>query len=129
MKKRYYILMSLIVIIFLSNIPPLRYTFDWLVDETHYKYATASGNFCVIDRSGNNISGVKGGFKESMDPEKLIADDTLLCRLFWKNPLAFWRYHSYLDKNDPRYKIPYKSEEEIEKRKKEIADSLKNHVN
>ncbi|MNT88814.1 hypothetical protein D3C72_2294320 [compost metagenome] len=33
-----------------------------------------------------------------MDPEKLIVDDTVLCRLFWKNPLAFWRYHSYLDK-------------------------------
>ncbi|MNL28118.1 hypothetical protein D3C87_1497490 [compost metagenome] len=129
MKKRYYILTSLIVIIFLSNIPPLLYTFDWLVDETHYKYTTASGNFSVTDRSGNNIVAIKKGFKESMDPEKLIVDDTVLCRLFWKNPLAFWRYHSYLDKNDPRYKLPYKREEEIEKRKKEIADSLRNWLN
>ena len=121
--------MSLIVIIFLSNIPPLRYTFDWLVDETHYKYANASGSFYVIDRVGNNISGIKGGFKESLKQENLLDKDTVLFRLFWKNPLALWRYHSYLDKNDPRYKIPYKSEEEIEKRKKEIADSLKNQAN
>ncbi|MEJ5148773.1 hypothetical protein [Sphingobacterium sp. MYb388] len=129
MKKGYYILASLMIFVFFSNIPPLRYLFDWIVDETHYEYANASGSFYVIDRVGNNISGVKAGFKKSMEQENLLNKDTVLFRLFWKNPLAFWRYYSYFDKNDERYKLTYMNKDQIEERMKNITYNLKNKVN
>lgn len=123
MKKGLYILSSILIIILLSNLPPIKYFFNWIVDETHYEYASASGNFKVIDRSGNNITAIKKGFKESLKKENLITEDTILYRLFWKNPAAFWRYRSYFDKNDERYKLPYKSKEDIEKKKNNIQNN------
>lgn len=104
----------------MSNIPPLKYFFNWIVDETHYEYTSSSGNFNVIDRSGNNIAAIEKGFKESLKNKNLTSEDTILYRLFWKNPMAFWRYSSYFDKNHERYKLPYKSKEDIERRKNNI---------
>ncbi|WP_461788650.1 hypothetical protein [Pedobacter sp.] len=33
--------------------------------------------------------------------------DRILYRTFWKNPFAFWRWHTYFN-GDERYKLPYK---------------------
>ena len=53
-------------------------------------------------------------------PDKFVEEypstkDTVVYRLFWKNPLAFWRWAEYF--NDKRYDLPYKSWESIRKKR------------
>lgn len=98
-------MMSIVVV---SNIPPFSYIFDYALDEKHYRYRNHSGSFDVTDRSGNNLKGVESSFKEFVKNNKLKPIDTILYRNFWKNPLAFWRWHSYFNVKDERYGLPYK---------------------
>lgn len=74
-----------------------------------YKYSNNSGSFNVTDRSGNNIRGVKNSFNEFVKSNNPKSTDTVLYRTFWKNPLAFWRWHTYFNDNDERYDLPYKN--------------------
>lgn len=39
--------------------------------------------------------------------------DTVMYRLFWKNPLCFWQWREYFNK-DMKYQFPYKNWKEIE---------------
>jgi len=105
--KKIYIIVT-IVVIFLSNVPPISYIFDYVIDEKHYRYSNHSGSFDVTDRSGSNLKGVEGSFKEFVKSRELKPIDTILYRTFWKNPLAFWRWHTYFNSKDKRYKLPYK---------------------
>lgn len=109
--KRTYILafFLIILVVTLSNIPPISYIFDYALDDKHYRYANHSESFNVTDRSGNNIIGVKKSFKVYLIGNNLKPVDTVLYRTFWKNPFAFWRWHSYLNSKDDRYKLPYKN--------------------
>ena len=54
--------------------------------------------------------GLFESFKQK-HPEK----PPVVYRLFWKNPLAFWRWSDYLS-DDPHYKLPYKDWNEIKKK-------------
>ena len=108
MKKKYILIILTGITIILSNIPPLSYLFDYVLDENHYRYSNDSGNFDVTDRSGNNIIGIKESFKEYVKTNKVQEADTVLYRKFWKNPIAFWRWHTYFNTKDDRYKLPYK---------------------
>ena len=82
--------------------------FDYALDEKHYRYKNNSGLFDVTDRSENNMEGVKNSFQEFIKTNKVQSEDTILYRTFWKNPLAFWRWNSYINSEDKRYKLPYK---------------------
>lgn len=95
-------------VVVLSNIPPVSYIFDYIFDDKHYRYKNYSGIFDVTDRSGNNVKGVRNSFKEYVKSNNLKPTDTILYRTFWKNPLAFWRWHTYFNAKDERYKLPYK---------------------
>ncbi|MFC1225857.1 hypothetical protein ACFE6N_18785 [Pedobacter sp. BG31] len=109
MKKKYILIILTCITIILSNIPPVHYLFDYTLDEKHYRYRNASGNFDVADRSGNNIIGIKESFKAYVKSNKVKEEDAILYRTFWKNPIAFWRWHSYFNTKDERYKLPYKN--------------------
>ena len=102
MKKLF--LLFFLPILAISNFPPGRYYFDYILDEQHYRYTNKSGSFENIDRSGSNIKGVRNRFEHFKIESKKPEDR--LYRRFWKNPLAFWRWHSYFS-NDPRYDLPY----------------------
>ena len=41
-------------------------------------------------------------------------------RLFYENPLAFWRYRSYFDKNNERYVFPYKVKRTLRNGRKKL---------
>jgi hypothetical protein len=43
--------------------------------------------------------------------------DTVVYRLFWKNPLCFWRWYAYLTNGMESVNFPYKSWDEIKKRR------------
>jgi hypothetical protein len=91
-------------IILISNLPPLRYLLDYIIDEKHYRYSDYNGEFSIIDRSGSNVDGLLMSFKDYSENNNLKNKN--LYRLFYKNPLAFWRWYSYFS-NDPRYELPY----------------------
>jgi hypothetical protein len=42
--------------------------------------------------------------------------DTIVYRIFWKNPFTFWRWGYYLI-GDEKYNFPYKNWDEIGKRR------------
>lgn len=109
MKKKYIFVIFTGTIMILSNIPPVSYLFDYALDEKHYRYSNASGNFNVTDRSGNNIIGIKESFKEYVKSNRVKETDTVLYRTFWRNPIAFWRWHTYFNSKDERYKLPFKN--------------------
>jgi hypothetical protein len=101
-------------IILVSNIPPMRYLLDYIIDDKHYRYSDYNGHFAIIDRSGHNVKGVLSFFKDYQKKNNL--QDQKLYRLFYKNPLAFWRWYTYFG-DDPRYNLPYMSWNEIKKRR------------
>ena len=101
-------------IILISNLPPLRYLLDYIIDEKHYRYSDYNGEFSIIDRSGCNVDGLLMSFKDYSEKNSL--KDKNLYRLFYKNPFAFWRWYSYFN-GDPRYELPYMDWDEIKKRR------------
>ena len=107
MKK---IILIVISIILLANLLPLHI----FLDEGHYRYSNADGSFTGIDIKSRkyNLSPV---VPDSYRKEHPNSTDTLVYRVFWKNPLAFWRWRTYF--TDKRYKLPYKSWEEIKKKR------------
>lgn len=107
------------IIILVSNLPPIRYFLDYIIDEKHYRYSSYDGQFAFIDRSGHTVNDVTGAFNNYQQKNKL--KDQKLYRLFYKNPLAFWRWYSYFN-HDIRYDFPFMNWNEIEKKRGKIRD-------
>ena len=104
-----YVLLLLLIIV-LSNVAPLHPFFLFFLDNDHYRYSNANGAFTFTEESkGRNFAMAKRSF----DGYKMQTPDTILYRLFRKNPLTFWRWSDYI--NDPKYNLPYKSWGEIRK--------------
>ena len=101
-KVKYGIL--LLVIVSLANFTPLHQIFNLIADSNHYRYSSATGNFTFTEEMGGRDTAMLYRWFDAYKAEK---KDTVLYRLFYKNPLAFWRYKSYL--TDLKYKLPYKS--------------------
>jgi hypothetical protein len=107
-------------IVLISNLPPLKYWLNYIIDEKHYRYSSYYGEFTIIDRSISNVKGVLLSFDEYKKTYQLKNQN--LYRIFYKNPLAFWRWHSYFG-NDPRYNLPYMNWNEIKKRRIKITEN------
>jgi hypothetical protein len=108
-KNILFLLLAFIIII--SNTPPFMYLVDWAMDLHHYKFSNASGSFTVTNTSTTKMTGINSAFQEYVKIKHPAPKDTVLYRIFSKNPLAFWRWNSYLF--DERHKLPYKSWDEI----------------
>ncbi len=108
----------LVVIFFmlLSNFPPIRYVFELFTNENHYKYSNGDGSLTKQEipfkNSVYNLSPVVPEKYKELYPN---STDTIMYRIFWKNPLEFWRWAEYY--YDKRYTLPYKNWEEIKKRR------------
>ncbi len=86
-----------------------------VADTNHYRYSNSNGIFTFIEESkGRDTAMLNRWFSEY----KKETNDTILYRLFSKNPLAFWRYVDYF--NDPKYKLPFKDWNEILMKRGEI---------
>ena len=121
-----------ITIIILSNIS----LFSWILDSyfgiDYYSYSNGDGTW----------TGESTAFKQNPYPNIMYLSltkrdsshtgeiepigvtlrksytnaDTIIYRLFWRNPLFFWHWWQYLSV-DRRYDFPYKSWEEIRARR------------
>jgi hypothetical protein len=118
MKKGYKTVIIIVLsVIVVSNIPPVNKFFGFFFDQHHYRYSNGDGTWTVIE---NQFKGEHLRFEKTIPKEilyeKYPGADTIIYRLFWRNPLAFWRLGEYI--YDKRYTIPYKSWKEIKKNRR-----------
>jgi hypothetical protein len=98
-------------ILLLANIPPVSYVFN-LADEGHRQYSNANGSFTFTEFKGHDIAMMQRRM-ETFKERNPLSSDTMIYRIFSKNPLCFWRWKDYLF--DERYKRPYRNWKEIKK--------------
>ncbi|HWC54610.1 MAG TPA: hypothetical protein VG676_13570 [Chitinophagaceae bacterium] len=109
-------LIGIILFMLISNILPLKGLFGFIFNENYYRYSNGDGSFTFTEIP----------FKQrlyNLNPHliKIFSDthpgnsDAIVYRLFSKNPLYFWRWGEYF--YDKRYKLPYKSWQEIRKKR------------
>lgn len=115
-KKIKWWIISIILFMLISNIPPLKGVFGLVFNNDYYRYSNGDGSvtfseFPFKGRLYNLSLVVPKNFVDGHPDTK----DTLMYRLFWKNPLYFWRWSEYF--YDKRYRLPYKSWHEIRKRR------------
>ena len=133
MKKIYRrVSLFLISILILSNLSIVSWILDLNFGMEYYAYSNGDGTSTVWC----------GSFKDSPYPDVMTLSttkvdtrvygatkpvgaklretypnaDTIIYRLFWKNPLVFWHWWQYIS-GDHKYDFPYKSWEEIEARR------------
>jgi hypothetical protein len=135
MKTRSIVLITTMVTVLVSNIYPINSWIDTFVDENHYAYSNGDGTNTHI------YNAFKGGdfyvprylSTATLDPQKNRTDttggvvelpagkllrktyknaDTVMYRIFWKNPLTFWRWKYYIFGNE-KFDNPYKNWDEI----------------
>jgi len=101
------------------------------VGEEPYQYSNADGTFTKINYKGFKFRAYPSyhylslykSYQDGAEPigKRLRKDypnaDTVVYRLFWKNPLCFWRWYWYLTDELEQYNFPYKSWNEIKKRR------------
>lgn len=78
--------------VLISNIKPTSSIFSFILDENYYGYSTATGNFTFTEvkmRDTENMLRNFTSYKSKMQ------SDTVIYRLFSKNPLCFWRWGAY----------------------------------
>ncbi len=141
MKKKFKQLsIGVIIVIIVTNIPPVNTWIDLIVDQYHYCYSNADGTVTHIHdffKGGpfyvpKVLSTVKveripdtmglGPYYKVLPPGTDLRNhypgaDTVMYRLFWKNPLTFWRWRDYVFNNE-KYNFPYKSWIEIKKHRR-----------
>ncbi len=100
----------IIAIIILSNIGPMHSFVSLFANANHHRYSSSTAGFTFLEQYQGRDTAM---LKKKFDLFKKETSDTILYRLFSKNPLAFWRYIDYY--KDPRYDLPYKDWKEIEK--------------
>ena len=94
-----------IAILFL-NMLPIDKLFS---DGSYYRYSNNNGSVTFIEFKARDFEMMNRWFQSyrQVHPEA----DSIMYRLFKKNPLAFWRWRQYCW--GKRYKLPYKSWSEI----------------
>ncbi len=105
-----------VLIVLGSNISPVHEIFSLFGDSNHFKYSNDNGEFTFVEFKGRDTAMMN----RWLTAYKQQSKDTVLYRLFSKNPFAFWRIKSYFI--DPKYNLPYKNWEEIEKTRGTITD-------
>lgn len=116
MKKRRKFLITIVVVIILSNTWPFSAILKIMVDgDMYYRYSNFDGSNTSYEFKSWTFEMAKSQQERCIKshPEQ---KDKNLYRLFKINPFAFWRWKLYLF--DERYKLPYKDWGEIERKRK-----------
>ncbi len=114
-----------ILVITLFNIPPGKYLAAWIIDSYHYRYCNYSGSFTFTDQGHYEASHLKDALTSCLKEnapllaKPITAKDRVVYRLFWRNPICFWRWYDYCV--NPAYKLPYISWAEVEARRKQLG--------
>lgn len=123
MKFALALIVFFVVLIF--NIPPGRYLANWIIDNDHYRYCNYSGSFTSIDPGHYEESHVRDALASCLKlnapllTKPIKAQDRVVYRLFWRNPLCFWRWYDYCV--NPAYALPYIRWSGVEKRRKQAG--------
>ncbi len=127
-KKAYWLTgILLLVTVLAANLTPLNWLFMISVDADRYCYANLSGTVTVMENRFKNRAISDFSQFSHVKPECRVPGfegDTLMYRLFSKQPLAFWRWKEYL--TDERYNLPYITWETIKERRMPYIDTLSN---
>ena len=111
MKKLLFILIPIIVVIVICNLPPFRLIFGGF--DCQFSNSDGSFTYEEMNFKGSDFSRCQRRFID-FKTEKL--GDTVLYRLCPMSVLHFWDYGSYLFSK--KYRVPYRSWEKIEARRK-----------
>jgi hypothetical protein len=115
MKKISLILISLFLFIVINNLSPLR----WFYGKYDCQFSNGDGSFTFAEV---NFKGA--GFQLCQEIfvefKKRKLGDTVLYRLCPMNLLHFWDYGQYLFSE--KYRVPYKSWQEIEAKRKPVVN-------
>jgi hypothetical protein len=111
MKKLYFILVTALVIIVICNLPPFRLVFGRY--DCQFSNSDGSFTYAEMNFKGSDFLRCKAMFTD-FKAKKL--GDTVLYRLCPMSVLHFWDYGFYLFLE--KYRVPYRSWEEIEPRRK-----------
>lgn len=114
------IIVKIILIIFLSNLPPVYGLIRTFADWQSFRYSTYNGSVTFISFWDRNFEMMQRVHKGCLVARPNLKDKNMY-RLFAKNPLAFWRWRAYFF--DKEYKLPYKSWDEIKKTRE--AENIK----
>jgi hypothetical protein len=112
MKK---VLLLFVIIICIINLPPVK----WMAgpDDVYYSNVDGSFTFNEYNTSGRDYELCLRNFQVFKETEN---HDTTLYRITPKNILKIWRWGDYLTKD--KYKLPYKSWEEIQTKRGPIKN-------
>ena len=97
MMKNKWIVLTVIIVIIVSNLPIVSTVLMDKIDRNHFKYANADASFTIIQpfdilRPWMNED-VVWRFNENQRPR---AENREIFRLYQINPLCFWRWRYYL---------------------------------
>lgn len=111
MKSKTYIKYFILIVV-LSNTPPIKSIISLGLDEKHYRYSNNDGTRTFIS---NPYKGKEFLYKKYFSGKNLLdlypGADTTVYRLYKKDFWAFWRWGEYV--YDKRYTLPYKSWDSI----------------
>ncbi|MBS1664722.1 MAG: hypothetical protein JST68_26995 [Bacteroidetes bacterium] len=115
MKRTVVVFVTIVSIVIINNVPPIR----WLYGNTNCRFSNYNGTFTYAELQFN------GDDFETCQEKFLLFkgkqnDDTVLYRLCPKNILHFWDYGQYIFSD--KYRLPYKSWEEIDRKRGPITN-------
>lgn len=116
MKKLILVLVTILIVI--SNLPFVKEMAG--INFDYYRYSNYDGSITVHEIfSQNRVMSKKFALGEIDNKEYLVRfpmqEDRIIFRLFKINPLCFWRWGEYI--YDWRFRLPYKSWNEIYKKR------------
>ncbi|MBN9296847.1 MAG: hypothetical protein J0I41_07535 [Filimonas sp.] len=118
----------LVVLLVIINLPPIAAPLRTIIDDNQFRYSNADGSYTIQEHF------FKARLMREPYTNKVHQDfikrypgttDTIIYRLYWRNPLCFWRWGYYLF--DKRYStFQYKNWDKIkEVRDKKEASGIK----
>lgn len=115
MNKIIFIIILVFVVVSINNLPPIR----WLYGSSDCMYSNSNGTFTYSEMQfkGDDFQSCQEKFYVFKTEKN---GDTILYRLCPKNIFHFWDYGQYLF--SAKYRLPYKSWDEIDKRRGPIIN-------
>jgi len=108
------LLITVLIIIVLSNIPPIKSVLGVLLNDDWYRYSNGNGSYTFVDQQlSNSIYRLNKIVPLSCRTEN--NGDTIVYRLFYRNPLRFWNWAEYF--YSKKYQMEFKSWDKIKRKR------------
>jgi hypothetical protein len=114
MKKVKKYLKIFLIVVVITNVPPVNGIIGVFLNEGLYRYSNETGSCTKLEMPLFNSKPYRGQ-KTVSKTCMSTTGDSVIYRLFSKNPLKFWNWAEYFYRK--KYELPYKSWKEIRKRR------------